>query len=567
MNNKIIRLFIYHIILLIGSVVFALPFVWLITTTIKEDTEIFRIPPQWFPKLPVTTHSSPYISLREFDELKKPEACDKAKWNEIKEPLFNTIKEEVKARVPQTLKTILFNPTIKLNFNSASNEASEGVWHFIKDSIPDATWNGTENEILSLIKKRINDNNIFDSYNRVIKREMVGELFIEDTDLNNAKAEWLSAWTPIGNKNVYLTEMHEKETEGTYTLFGDNFENGNKVTFARLFGSPFLTENLRNINLQLKNNKSFYRLWISVETVNGVFKVKKPFILDNDGFQDVKSSFTKEKFQYMQKKPLLFEKVSDANVILKDKSNPNIYGLVLTVEKVPYTTMLLYKAEKNYKGALEYIPFWTYTQVSIYLVILNILGQLLACSLVAYSFARLRWYGRDGLFLLLISTMMLPPQVTMIPVFLIFKKFHWYNTLKPLWVPAFCGAAFYVFLLRQFLLGIPTDLEDSAKIDGCSYLGIYRLIMLPLIKPALATIAIFQFLGTWNDFMGPLIYISREKLTPLPLGLYMFMAANSTSEFALLMAAALLMTLPVIIIFFFAQRYFIQGITLTGLKM
>jgi ABC-type glycerol-3-phosphate transport system permease component len=160
---------------------------------------------------------------------------------------------------------------------------------------------------------------------------------------------------------------------------------------------------------------------------------------------------------------------------------------------------------------------------------------------------------------------MIPPQVTMIPVFLIFKELGWYNTLKPLWIGSFFGSAFYIFLLRQFMKGIPKDLEDSAMIDGCSYFGIYRLVILPLIKPALAAIGIFTFMGTWNDFMGPLIYLNDQRLYPLSLGLFALQVFKF-GDYGLMMAASVLMTLPVILLFFAAQRQFIQGVTLTGMK-
>lgn len=225
---------------------------------------------------------------------------------------------------------------------------------------------------------------------------------------------------------------------------------------------------------------------------------------------------------------------------------------------------------ENYTDALEYLPEDThkgliYLWNTTYITALAILGTLLSSSLVAYSFARLRWPGRDSLFLVLLGTMMLPGAVTMIPVYLVFRALGWIDTLRPLWVPAFFGGAFSVFLLRQFFLTIPTDLEDAAKIDGCGYFGIYRQIMLPLIKPALATLTIMTFMGTWNEFMRPLIYINSPEKMPLAYALQLFQAAHS-AEYALLMAASTLVMLPVLIVFFFTQRYFIQGITLTGLK-
>jgi len=197
---------------------------------------------------------------------------------------------------------------------------------------------------------------------------------------------------------------------------------------------------------------------------------------------------------------------------------------------------------------------------------LSMVGMLLSNSMAAYSFARLRWPGRDVLFMVLLGTMMLPGAVTMIPRFLIFKELGWVDTLLPLWVPSFFAVSgFNIFMLRQFLLGIPTDLEDAAKIDGCSYLTIYWRVMLPLIKPALAALAILHFLAEWNDFMGPLIYLSSPEKMTGSYALRLFQSANG-GEWALLLAAATLWTLPVVLLFFFAQRAFIQGIALTGMK-
>ncbi len=211
------------------------------------------------------------------------------------------------------------------------------------------------------------------------------------------------------------------------------------------------------------------------------------------------------------------------------------------------------------------MPFWRYAATSVFLVALNLIGTLFSCSVVAYSFARLRWPGRNMSFGLMMATMMVPQQVTMIPFFLIIRYLGWYNTLTPLWVGSFFTNAFFVFLLNQFFKGVPTDLEDAAKIDGCGALRIYWYIMLPLVRPSLATVAVFTFLGVWNDFMGPLIYLSDQRLYPLSLGLYA-LQVQADGGMAMLMAGSLLMILPVVLIFFFAQRYFIQGITMTGMK-
>lgn len=225
---------------------------------------------------------------------------------------------------------------------------------------------------------------------------------------------------------------------------------------------------------------------------------------------------------------------------------------------------------RNYSDALDFLPPEYNRGLrplanTVYVTLLVIVGTVLSSSLVAFSFARLRWPGRDVLFVVLIATMMIPPAVTMLPVFLIFRTLNWIDTLRPLWVPALFGSAFNIFLLRQFFLTIPTDLEDAAKIDGCSYFAIYWKIMLPLIKPALAAITIFAFMGSWNNFMGPLIYISSPENMTLAYALQLFQGMHG-GEPAMMMAAATLVMLPVLAVFFFTQRYMIQGVTLTGLK-
>ena len=225
---------------------------------------------------------------------------------------------------------------------------------------------------------------------------------------------------------------------------------------------------------------------------------------------------------------------------------------------------------KNYPDALKFLPPETnfglvFLKNTLIVSVLGIFGTLLSCSMVSYGFSRLKFPGRDQLFVVLLATMMLPSAVTMMPVFLIFRWLGWIDSLRPLWVPSFFGAAYYIFLLRQFFLGIPNELEDAAKIDGCSPYGIFWRIMLPQVKPALAAITILSFMAVWNDFRGPLIYISSPEKETLAYALQLFQTAHG-SEPALLMAASTMMIVPILALFFFTQRYFIQGITLTGIK-
>jgi len=220
---------------------------------------------------------------------------------------------------------------------------------------------------------------------------------------------------------------------------------------------------------------------------------------------------------------------------------------------------------ENYSEALTTLPFDRYVVNTAVITILTIIGHLLSCTIIAYAFARLRAPGRDALFIVMLATMMLPYPVTMVPLYVLFQRLGWINTIFPLVAPAFLGSPFYIFLLRQFFKTIPRDYEDAAYMDGASLLQILFHIMLPLAAPALATVAIFSFQAAWNDFLAPLIYLQKPELYTVTLGLQFF-RSTYTTNWAYLMAASLVTTLPVIVIFFLAQRYFVEGITLGGVK-
>jgi len=220
---------------------------------------------------------------------------------------------------------------------------------------------------------------------------------------------------------------------------------------------------------------------------------------------------------------------------------------------------------RNYPDVFDYAPFLLYFKNTMIIEVACILGTLLSSSLVAYGFSRLNAPGKDFLFILMLSTMMLPYQVWMIPLYVLFTKIGWVNTFYPLTIPAFFGNALYIFLLRQFFLTIPKELEDAARLDGCSYFRIYWQIMLPLTKPALATVVIFTFMGVWNDFLGPLLYLQDPEKYTLAIGLQVFLTQHG-ADWGLLMAASTMIVIPVIVTFFFTQKQFIQGIVLTGLK-
>lgn len=219
---------------------------------------------------------------------------------------------------------------------------------------------------------------------------------------------------------------------------------------------------------------------------------------------------------------------------------------------------------RNYVDVCKAFPFFRFYLNSIFVAVVQTIGVLLTSSLAAYAFARLSFPGRDKIFLLYLSTMMIPGAVVMIPTFILMRIIHWVDTYKALIIPGLFSV-YGTFMLRQFFLSLPSALEEAAKIDGCNKLGIYRHVIIPLSKPALATLATMTFIGSWNNFMWPLIMIDSLNKKTLPIGLASFQGVYST-HWPLLMAATVMTMIPSIIIFAFTQRYFIEGIKLSGVK-
>lgn len=220
----------------------------------------------------------------------------------------------------------------------------------------------------------------------------------------------------------------------------------------------------------------------------------------------------------------------------------------------------------NFIRAINYIPFFKYLRNTTWVAFMDVLGTVLACPLVAYGLSRLEWKGREVLFIVTIAVMMIPQEVTMIPTFILYNNLGLVGTYVPLYIASFFGGRpFMIFLLRQFFMKLPKDLEDAARIDGASEWQVFTLVDLPLVKAGICTVALFRFMNSWNDFLGPLLYISDNDRYTLSIGLQMFTTMYKT-EWSMLMATSLLVSLPVIILYFFVQKTFIQGITFSGIK-
>ena len=218
----------------------------------------------------------------------------------------------------------------------------------------------------------------------------------------------------------------------------------------------------------------------------------------------------------------------------------------------------------NYAGALNEFPFLRYFTNTMIICIFVVIGSTASSAFIAYGFSRVQWPGREVLFVVVLATLILPYQVTLIPQFLLFRGLGWVNTYLPLIIPSFFGNAFFIFLFRQFYLGLPAELSDAARIDGCNDLRIFAQIILPLSRPVLATAAIFSFIGAWSDFLGPLIYLNDANKYTLSIGVQQVI--GQAPHWTQLMAIGVVMTLPILVLFFFVQRTFIEGISFSGIK-
>jgi multiple sugar transport system permease protein len=539
--NTMRRLLIY-VLLFAGSLLFAWPFIWMVGTSIKLEREVLSNRSSVLPEQPIPRSRSPYLDDRMFAHADGPHP------------------DEAIAILEEQLRSHVWPPQVDPEI--ARQQVARGIYERLLGLIPYERWSDSREQLRASLTAAIAPDLIDRVFGQVRRVLLIGQLRARSTELQE---DDLVSGSDAATKWI-VTGPGALSQKADASEFSYDFSSESKVTLSQTFTTSFPIERLRRLQFYFQPDDSWHALRMTVEKLGHRFVSERPVYLADHNWQvatwqepSAEDSLTKIKIW----------------TLLKDAGQSAIHGpneirITLELHRTGVMGAWLAKIWRNYRLTLDYIPFWRYVGTGLFLVILNLIGTLFSCSLAAYAFARLQWPGRGICFAALLGTMMIPAQVTMIPQFLIMQKLGWYNTLKPLWVMSFFGSAFSIFLLREFLKGIPRDLEDAARLDGCGFLRIYWHIMLPLVRPTLAVIAIFTFLATWNDFMGPLIYLSDQRLYPLSFGLYAFqiqsLQPGTSAGIGMLMAGSLLMMLPVIAIFFFAQRYFLQGITLTGMK-
>lgn len=545
--HAVARVLMIYGLLLGGAILFSLPFVWMIGTSFKVDREMFGEKITFWPMSPLPVRSSPHLDARYFDKQ------DDDTFTAV-EPTLRALLDTHRDRLPQHLG----------NAADADSILAPGLYQRLRETLPNDTWSLPPEQLTAEIERRVTPELVDEAIRKVYRHLSFAGVRVRSLDLQEVD---LTDGQPISSfwhvDGAQLVDGNEGATALADLVYDFPSNKGGEVRLTRTLNLPFSVDRLQRIQIFMRPDDSWHPIDFYVEKQGRVFKGRRPEYMGNFqwtmvALQDYGPDDESTKIRLWI--PLMAQKE-----LTSDVTADNQVKVTMVLRQNDKLGAWWAKVQRNYRGALDYIPFWRYAATSVFLVILNIVGTLFSCSLVAFAFARLEWPGRNLSFGLMMATMMIPGQVTMIPYFLIIKWLGWYNTLTPLWVMSLTGNAFNIFLLRQFMKGIPRDLEDAARIDGCNSWQVYQHVMLPLIKPTLACIAIFTFMGVWNDFMGPLIYLSDQRLYPLSLGLYTF-NVQAGGNFGMMMAGSLLMTLPIVIIFFFAQKYFIQGVTLTGMK-
>jgi multiple sugar transport system permease protein len=540
MKNTRTRFAISHAVLILLSVLFSLPFLWMLSTSIKADDEIIHDPMVWIPELPNRVTDSPYLDTESHPPYwRRPTAFPADQdWVEFASTLRSSIRNKALRTFEGPEWPMTKDPIEPALFARAEQDIEDFIWNLVRNRLPDGDW--AKGNAIQLFIERIQTEDVVKAWQRAYRAVSIAEI-----RLRNSAADDIGVSPRMENKRIpYSIRDWEKP-----------------IQIARIdipLASP--EEKTDQIMVRLRGDASYHRISMQFELNGKTYETAEPAFLSLGELQDFFWKFT----------PQLKYEIDHLTLVERQQTKesdlaPNTARVTLSLVPTPYWHVLWQRLMKNYLEVFRWVPYSTYTWVTIKITTLNILGQLLACSLVAFAFARLVFPGRDTLFVLMLATMMLPPEVTMIPQFVLFSWLGTYNTLFPLTIMSYTGAPFFIFLMRQFYMSIPQDLSEAAKIDGCGYFTIYWRIMLPLVKPALAAIAIFQFQNSWNEFLQPLIYITDDDKTPISVGLFMFRQAQG-GQWAELMAASSMMTLPIIFLFFFTQRYFIQGVTLTGLK-
>lgn len=571
-----------HAVLIAGAVLFMIPIAWMLGTSMKTPMETTEENLRFLPHTPRPASVSPYLDDRHYLVPDGLGGVPPVVWQRA-EPLIETlIRTRLEAWVPVTpgppdqpaphvaerdvllaeMEKGLLDLLDRRMGDDLRNAASASMVArgFSRNDPPDEIAIADAADALALGATEImTDEALADVFARMYRRFSVGEVRVR-TDGFIATALYTGEEWSLLQGDADLVGRHDgvgRAQEVRYRMPRPGDEV--RLLFVPRAVTVDDVSAIDRIFVSHRGDESWARTRFVVERNGTRYATRRTNPLYTRDWVEVELRFPGDEGDLLEQRHYrMLRPVGPAE-------HGEDFAVEMHVERVNALQAWSGKTLRAYREAFRQVPFARFLATSFSLAILNIVLAIFSCTLVGYAFARLQWPGRDLFFVLVLATMMLPPQVTMIPQFIIMKELGWYNTLVPLWILSAFGIPFFIFLVRQFAKNIPVDLEDAARVDGCGFLRIYWHVLLPLIRPVIVTIAIFTFMMTWNNFIMPLIYLNDERLFPVALGLFKFNLSVG-QDVSLMMAGAFIASLPSIALFAFLQRYFIEGVTLSGTK-
>ncbi len=538
-----------------------IPMLWLLTSSFKTANEIFSVPIQWFPSLPPRVAASPYIVENAYRKIEKPKAVDETAWQTLAPELTQIVWQQAQAHLAA-------NPQLSnyVASEELQREAVEGLWQQLVAGLPDEVWSGTTPAIIAAVEAAIIPEAVDTIWSSVYREVAVGVLQIEDLDFNRPSVEGTEWEAETG------TRLRTSADPQTAANISYEFRDDKTVRMTATISSPIPVEQIRRIILPVRGDASYHHLDLSVSVLQSAgnahsvtYQPTRPFILESALWKDAvwrlhgtpgeleSAHITMEQTETDITTPSAVETGIGTQMLLQ-----------LTIHQPGYLSIVWDKLTSNYRNLWKTVPYNQYFINSVFIATASTLLTLFFCSLGGYAFAKYQFRGQKILFGILLASMMVPFQVLLVPLFGLMYDIGWLNSYKAIIIP-FSVGAFGVFLMRQFIVTIPSELLDAARIDGCSEFGIYYRVVLPIIKPALGALTIYSFLGSWNGYLWPLIILRDEAKYTLPIGLANLVGIYR-QDYGMLMAGTLLSLMPIVILFLAMQREFVQGITLGSVK-
>ena len=556
-----------YLLLVAAAFCTMVPLLWLLTSSFKTANEIFAVPIQWFPSFPPRVAASPYIVEDAYPKIEKPTMIDETTWDELQPPLTQAIWTKAQTHIAANAQLSNYVPSQKLQ-----TEMIEGLWQQLVTSLPDEIWQGTNTSIIAAVQDTVIPETVDTIWGSVYREVAFGTLQIEDLDFNRTPVENVK-WDIAQGTDARMRPAVDTQTVASLSY---DFQSSDTLHITATIPASVPIERIRRITLPIRGDASYHRLSLAVTvlrseetmntTPNGItYQPTRPFVLESALWNDAVWRLHGIPGE-LEASHITMQQMETDNTIqsMIGAETGNQLFLQLTIHQPPYLSIVWDKFTSNYRNLWKTVPYNRYFINSVFIATASTLLTLFFCSLGGYAFAKYQFRGQKILFGILLASMMVPFQVLLVPLFGLMYDMGWLNSYKAIIIP-FSVGAFGVFLMRQFIVTIPSELIDAARIDGCSEFGIYYRIVLPIIKPALGALTIYSFLGSWNGYLWPLIILRDEAKYTLPIGLANLVGIYR-QDYGMLMAGTLLSLMPIVILFLAMQREFVQGITLGSVK-